>query len=133
MYMIISKKGLQSHMLIIILVSAILTFLVIGILAPLFVVDPAKCQSYKYEIVSKCKADSTLEIEIKNVADNIIGINVNDVVEETLVIGESKVIRFYNKNDKIFIIPFFKEALSDEIFQCKSQKENIDVRRVKNC
>jgi hypothetical protein len=134
--MILNKKGVQSHMLIIVIVSAFMTLLILSVLSTIFISDPIACQKLDFEIgVDTCKDGKILEVHLTNLAEGkVINLNINNYQNVTLEPSRTERFKIPNQNndESYVIIPFFEDIQGSQLCNGKKKKTN-NIDAIKKC
>ena len=124
----INKKGIHSHVIIILLSSVIMTILFLTLFNSVFKNDHIKCQDINYKIIKSEKTDSGLKITLKN--DMNVGINFDiqsDSVKRILLPKLSVETFSVKTDDKVDIIPIYITSIGKEEFSCRGKTQSINL------
>lgn len=123
-----NKKGIESYILIILIVSFIVTILITTLFSSMFVNDHQNCQYLNYEITNKKKIDSGVSLTIKNTGNNKINFQFNgeNNLVNTIYSEQSFEFKVQTKENKLTVIPLYLDAMNNP-YECKGKKKVIDT------
>jgi len=123
----INKKGVHTHITIILIVSLVMSMFFVTILGALFKKDNQECQSVSYEILNKKKQDNLLILDVRNLNTTskldlrLIG---KGEKKETLIAGETKQLKII-VDGSLEIIPML--ITRTEQIECNGKKIEINT------
>jgi hypothetical protein len=133
--MISSKKGLQTHIVLLLVISLIMTIVIVSVLGSFFKNDHKNCLNYEFEIKDKCIDGNSLKITIENTGNTIVNFQGSEYGNKfQLMPKESEVFgfSFRDKDNFIQVMPYF-EDLQGEEFICRGKTVKVDLRRLIKC
>ena len=125
------KKAIQSHILILVSISFILTILVMTVFAPVFTVDHERCKDIEYVIKSKSKMDGGVLLKIENkgnVATYFQFNNKQNLAEELKPKG-SYDYRVLTQDKKLEVMPLYVDYRK-EVYKCRGKKISISLNTI---
>ncbi len=134
--MISNKRGVQSHLLIIVIVSAFMTLLILSVLSTIFISDPDGCQNLNFEILdSTCKEGGFINLDLKNVADKKFQLYIEGSTKNITLVP-SQIYRFKTTPNlgetKVVMIPFFESVNGNQL--CRGKKKSTkEVNMIVKC
>lgn len=122
-----NKKAIESYVLVLLIVSALLTLLITTVFSPLFANDHPSCQDFEFEITSKKKTNNGANIKLKNTGSKKINFQFNsERKKDSLKIDETNEYQVVTTEDSITIMPIHIDT-KGEVHECEGKKEKINT------
>lgn len=129
-----NKKGLQAHMIMIMITSVVMSFLLFFIVGNIYGDDPQKCFNLDYEFSNICKINDELRITVDNSGTSNLKLVINGVSSDKFntPATDSREIRLkVNPEQVVRVLPEVNEGI--DTYQCNSKLKNIRVEDIRRC
>lgn len=134
----LNKKGVQTHIVILLITSLIVTVLLLSIFGIFIKQDNENCQYVNFEITSShVKNENSVDLQIKNTGGTRLYMkSIGDGVENRQGLFELGPEESGNLNipakSEIELIPIYTAPISKESFLCNRKSKEINVNTIMN-
>ena len=133
--MLHSKKALQSHIFVLIIISIAMSVFLSVILTQIYGEDNIECKKISFEITNACKKDNSISFDIQNNYIAPIEYKVNgkrDILKYLVESKDKKKFFVVTKdNPVVSIVPLIKD--SNNIFECRGKVKTINSEVLIKC
>ncbi len=131
--MLYFKKALAPHILAILLISIIMTFLISLVIDIIYEPDIKECQDLNLNLEICQTSANNYRIKANNFGtiDFSLDINKRENLDTLVLIGEQKLITIRETSKKMQVYPIISK--NGEEFTCKGKSERIDLNLIKKC
>jgi hypothetical protein len=132
--MYFNKKAMQTHILIILLISAVMTILILSVLSPFFKNDPQDCKLIEFEVKNKCKDGRGISFVIDNLGNKKLLFKINGETSDKYLIPshEDRKISYIWQEGNIEILPYFEDIQGNQ-YECNGKLTTIVPERLIKC
>lgn len=127
-FMNINKKGVHSHIIIIVISSFVMTILFLTLFSSIFKNDNIKCQDLDFSVIKSSKLDNGAKIRIKNnvgvpVNFDLIGDSSSRVIVDGLATADFSVV----SDSSVEIIPVYISIINKDEYKCKGKSLSLNI------
>lgn len=133
--MLISKRGVQSYLFALGLVSIIIGLFLSFVLTGIYGEDNKFCKQVDYKISKACKRDTSVELLVQNNYNSTLEFKINgnrDILKYRLDAGEERVFYVLTKGVKVLtFLPIIKDG--EKSFECNGKVKSINSEVLTKC
>ena len=129
-----NKAMLQSHILLILIISVIMSFLLVFLLPQIYGKDHVKCLDVQFEIENLCKnSKNSVSFDLLNNYNSSLKFNIDSkILPNYFIAANSKGIINVNLDDSILRI--FPVLIEDEInYECRGKLKSLNTDVIRKC
>lgn len=129
-----SKKGLEPHLIILVVVSIVMGIFLTGIFSAFYGTEPEKCFSLDFTVEDTCRTSSEIVYTVSNRGVSLIRFQVNDQLLEDQVsaVDSGEVSYAYSSDETQFrFVPMVNEGV--ETLECRSKLKNTNIEDIPRC
>ena len=124
------KKGLESYIIVIVVLSLIMTSFIIIIIGQVYGEEHSDCKLIKFEIKNACKKGKGISFTVENIGDKIVNLNVNEVKNIEYIVPVNSEKQFsvsIFEQPTVVLVPYLNYGEKIYICSGKTQKINSEV------
>lgn len=129
-----NKKAMQTHIIMLIIISSIMTILILSVLSPFFKNDPADCKLIEYEVVNKCKESKGIGFRINNNGNKLLKFTINGQTSEKYQIppNDNTKLSYTSEEGNINIVPYLTDFQGNKM-ECTGKTITVTPERLIKC
>ncbi len=128
--MLNSKKALQTHILVLIIISFGVAFFLSNVIDYIYLPDPQVCEYYNFKVIPRCASEDVVEFSVKNTEENVLNLIINGN-EESVNPTSSKDIKLETTKSTLEIE--VEVLVGEDYMMCNDKKQEIDIGEFRKC